>query len=163
MILPAQDQMKLSIKKFLVYNSLSSTPQSIIMKKIFVLLTITAAVACGGEKTKTEEKTATTETATPAATAANDISANPDYQKGLELIGKSDCLTCHKVSDKLIGPAYKEVAAKYENTPENVKMLAGKIIKGGQGVWGAVPMTAHPQLSEADAEQMVKYIMLLKK
>ncbi|MFX5761018.1 c-type cytochrome, partial [Acinetobacter baumannii] len=79
---------------------------------------------------------------------------NPDYQKGLELIGKSDCLTCHKVSEKLIGPAYKDVAAKYENTPENIKMLAGKIIKGGQGVWGAVPMTAHPQLSEADAEQM---------
>jgi len=132
------------------------------MKKIFVLLTITAAVACGGEKTKTEEKTANVE-ATTAATAANDISANPDYQKGLELIGKSDCLTCHKVNDKLIGPSYKEVAAKYENTSDNIKMLAGKIIKGGQGVWGAVPMTAHPQLSEADAEQMVKYIMLLKK
>jgi cytochrome c len=133
-----------------------------IMKKIFVLFTITAAVACGGEKTKTEEKTTNVE-ATTAATAANDISANPDYQKGLELIGKSDCLTCHKVSDKLIGPSYKEVAAKYDNTPDNIKMLAGKIIKGGQGVWGAVPMTAHPQLSEADAEQMVKYIMLLKK
>lgn len=132
------------------------------MKKYIVVATFAAATitACGGGATKTEEKTAATE---PAATAASDISANPDYQKGLELIGKSDCLTCHKVSDKLIGPSYKEVAAKYENTPDNVKMLAGKIIKGGQGVWGAVPMTAHPQLSEADAEQMVKYIMLLKK
>jgi cytochrome c len=72
-------------------------------------------------------------------------------------------LTCHKVSEKNIGPAYKDVAAKYENTEENVKMLAGKIIKGGQGVWGAIPMTPHSSLSEADAEQMVKYILLLKK
>jgi cytochrome c len=67
------------------------------------------------------------------------------------------------VSDKNIGPAYKDVAAKYENTEENVKMLAGKIIKGGQGVWGAIPMTPHSTLSQADAEQMVKYILLLKK
>lgn len=117
--------------------------------------------ACNNDKASNASK----DSAVPAATtaAANDLSSNPDYQKGLELIGKSDCLTCHKISDKLTGPAYKDVAAKYENTDANVSMLAEKIIKGGQGNWGAIPMTPHPLLSEADARQMVKYILLLKK
>ena len=127
------------------------------MKKMYLTLPLFALiVACGGGNEKKEDAVNTT-------SAVVDLSSNPDYQKGLELIGKSDCLTCHKVSDKNIGPAYKDVAAKYENTDENVKMLAGKIIKGGQGVWGAIPMTPHTSLSEADAEQMVKYILLLKK
>ncbi len=59
--------------------------------------------------------------------------------------------------------AYKDVAAKYENNEENLTLLAGKIIKGGAGVWGQVPMTPHPALSEEDAKQMVKYIFLLRK
>lgn len=127
------------------------------MKKMYLTLPLFALmVACGGGTEKKEE-------AGKATAAVVDLSSNPDYQKGLELVGKSDCLTCHKVSEKNIGPAYKDVAAKYENTEENVKMLAGKIIKGGQGVWGAIPMTPHSSLSEADAEQMVKYILLLKK
>jgi cytochrome c len=91
------------------------------------------------------------------------LSDNPDYQKGLALVGKSDCLTCHKVDEKNIGPSYRDVAAKYENTDENVKMLAGKIIKGGSGVWGAIPMTPHPALSQEDAEALAKYVLLLKK
>jgi cytochrome c len=62
----------------------------------------------------------------------------------------------------LIGPAYRDVANKYENTAANVKMLGEKIVKGGQGVWGTVPMAAHPEISQADAEDMVKYVMLLK-
>ena len=128
------------------------------MKKYLLSLSLLAILAaCGGGEEKKEE------TAAATTTAADDLSSNPDYVKGLELIGKSDCLTCHKVGDKLIGPSYREVAEKYENTEENITMLAGKIIKGGQGVWGAVPMTAHPAISEDDAKAMVKYIMLLKK
>ena len=131
------------------------------MKKVLVTLVAgIALVACGGNK---ENKETTTETAATAATAASSLSSNPDYQKGLELVGKSDCLTCHKANEKNIGPAYKDVAAKYENTDENVKMLAEKIIKGGSGNWGAIPMTAHPALSQEDAEAMVKYVLLLKK
>lgn len=128
------------------------------VKKYLVFLSLLALMAaCGGS----EEKKDTT--AAPVATASDDLSSNPDYVKGLELIGKSDCLTCHKVGDKLIGPSYKEVAEKYENTEENISLLAGKIIKGGQGVWGQVPMTAHPAITEDDAKAMVKYILLLKK
>jgi cytochrome c len=131
-----------------------------IMKKVLgTMAAVIFLAACGGSDTKKTEETA----ATPAATASNDLSSNPDYTKGLALVAGSDCLTCHKTSEKNIGPAYKEVAAKYENTEENVKMLAEKVIKGGSGVWGAVPMTPHPQISQEDAEAMIKYIMLLKK
>ena len=129
------------------------------MKKVLgTMAAVILLAACGGsEEKKTEE------TAAPAATASNDLSANPDYTKGLALVAGSDCLTCHKTSEKNIGPAYKDVANKYENTEENVKMLAEKVIKGGSGVWGAVPMTPHPQISQEDAEAMIKYVLLLKK
>ena len=130
------------------------------MKKVlFILTTAVILMACGGGSTEAGKVAATAAT----ATTGNALSDNPDYQKGLALVAGSDCLTCHKTSEKNIGPAYKDVAAKYENTEENVKMLASKIIKGGSGNWGAIPMTPHPQLKEEDVEQMVKYILLLKK
>jgi len=132
------------------------------MKKVlFILSTAIIVIACGGGST--EAGKATTETKEATASTANALSDNPDYQKGLALIAGSDCLTCHKTSEKNIGPSYKDVAAKYDNTEENVKMLASKIIKGGSGNWGAIPMTPHPQLKEEDVEAMVKYIFLLKK
>lgn len=128
------------------------------VKKFCIALSACAIlIACGNQEEKKEN------TPVGNTTTASNNSSNPDYQKGLELVAKSDCLTCHKVADKLIGPAYQDIASKYEATDENIEMLAGKIIKGGQGVWGQIPMTAHPQLSEQDAQQMVKYIMLLKK
>ncbi|MEI6189096.1 MAG: c-type cytochrome [Chitinophagia bacterium] len=132
------------------------------MKK--VLGTISAVVvlmACGSGEGKKEASEAT-ETKAVAA-APKPLSENPDYQKGLALVAGSDCLTCHKTSEKLIGPAYKDVAAKYEATESNIKMLASKVLKGGTGVWGAIPMTPHPQIKEEDAEAMVKYVLLLKK
>ena len=99
---------------------------------------------------------------TASTSSTNDVTTNPDYQKGLALIASNDCLTCHKVDEKVTGPAYRDVANKYDNTDENVKMLAQKVIKGGSGNWGNVPMTPHPALAEADAEQMVKYVLLLR-
>jgi len=132
------------------------------MKKVlFILSTAVIVMACGGGST--EAGKATIETKEATASTGNALSDNLDYQKGLALVAGSDCLTCHKTSEKNIGPAYKDVAAKYENTEENVKMLASKIIKGGSGNWGAIPMTPHPQLKQEDVEQMVKYILLLKK
>jgi len=126
-------------------------------KILFTLSLAILLLACGGGATN---KTSSTETTTSSET---NLSDNPDYAKGLALIAGSDCLTCHKVAEKNIGPAYQEVAAKYENTDDNIEMLAGKIIKGGSGNWGAIPMTAHANLSQEDAEAMVKYILLLKK
>lgn len=132
------------------------------MKQVlFIMTTAMAMMACGGGSGEAA-KTATAETII-AASPANGLSANPDYQKGLALVAGSDCLTCHKTSEKNIGPAYKEVAAKYENTEANIKMLTAKVMNGGSGNWGAIPMTPHPQLKQEDVEQMIKYILLLKK
>jgi len=82
---------------------------------------------------------------------------------GQALINGSDCRTCHKDDSKLIGPAYQDVAKKYENNAANVKMLTEKIIQGGQGNWGEIPMAGHPNLSQEDATAMVEYILSMKK
>ncbi len=128
------------------------------MKKLicsFVILSMLAACGGGGGSEKKEEE--------PEKEAKEDVTQNPDYQKGLSLIAKSDCLTCHKVDEKLIGPTYREVANKYAGMPDTmVAHLAGKIINGGSGVWGEVAMTPHAGMSQEDAEAMVKYILLLK-
>ena len=79
------------------------------------------------------------------------------------MIEASDCRTCHKDDTKLIGPAYKEVAKKYESNEKNIKMLVEKIQQGGQGVWGEIPMAGHPNLSADDAEAMVSYILSMNK
>lgn len=131
------------------------------MKRIFFVFAVTAVLAsCGGGDKK---ETAAGKTDEPVA-ASNDISSNPDYQKGLELVANSDCLTCHKVDEKVTGPSYRDVANKYAGTSDTVvSYLAGKIISGGSGVWGEVMMTPHPSISKEDAEAMAKYILLLKK
>ncbi len=122
------------------------------MKKLIIILSASLALyACGGNGTENPNSTPTT----PAA--------NPDYDKGLALVGQSDCLTCHKIEEKLTGPSYREIANKYANDSKAVDYLADKIQKGGSGVWGSVPMLAHPNLSEDDAKAMAKYILLLKK
>jgi cytochrome c len=130
------------------------------MKKIIIPVALLMfAIACGSnEEPKTETATAPTEE------AKSDLSSNPDYQKGLALIAKSDCLTCHKVGEASTGPAYKDVAAKYANAADTtIERLANTIIAGGSGHWGAVPMTPHPTVSVEDAKQMVKYVLLLNK
>ncbi|AZA76158.1 cytochrome C [Chryseobacterium sp. G0186] len=89
------------------------------------------------------------------------VSSNTSNDEGLKLIEGTDCLTCHKVDSKLIGPSYQEVAKKY--TDADLDMLAQKIIEGGKGNWGDIPMTPHDGLSKDNAKLMVKYILSLKK
>ncbi|MFM6924463.1 MAG: c-type cytochrome [Ferruginibacter sp.] len=125
------------------------------MKKLIASAVIVLGLfACNNaeEKTKTGE----------GEQKKNAAMDNPDYDAGLNLAAKSDCFTCHKLREKLVGPAWGDVAKKYANTPENIELLSEKILKGGQGVWGTVPMAAHPGITKADAEKMVKYILLLK-
>lgn len=127
------------------------------MKKTLLFLsglTIFLA-ACGGSGDSSESTTTTASTPAPAAKSAMD--------PGELLIVKSDCVGCHHKENKLIGPAYQEIAAKYPSNDENISLLAGKIIKGGKGVWGSVPMTPHTKITEDDAKSMVKYILSLKK
>ncbi|WP_347156902.1 c-type cytochrome [Pontibacter chitinilyticus] len=86
-----------------------------------------------------------------------------DYEKGKKLIAQSDCLSCHQVDKKLVGPAYADVAKKYEMNEKNIDYLSNKIIQGGAGVWGQIPMTPHPDLSKEDAAEMAKYVLSLNK
>ena len=134
------------------------------MKKTFIVLGIVAAMAsCGSNEDKKAENQNTESGSTAVTDApATDVSQNPDYKKGLALIGQNDCLGCHKVSEKLNGPSYQDVASRYAGQPGIEDTLANKIIKGGSGNWGEVMMTPHPNLSQEDAVAMVKYILLLK-
>ena len=134
------------------------------MKKLFIILSfggLGLLASCGGGNEKNTETEARKDDAKQEA-KQEDPADNPDYQKGLELVGKNDCLTCHKINEASTGPAYQAVAAKYPNTPEVIDQLSNKVIKGGSGNWGVVPMTPHPNLSKEDAVAMVKYVLALK-
>jgi cytochrome c len=78
---------------------------------------------------------------------------------GKKLIEANDCKACHSIAKKSIGPAYMDVAKKYKSDNSALERLTKKVITGGSGVWGETPMSAHPQLSAADASEMVKYIL----
>jgi cytochrome c len=73
-----------------------------------------------------------------------------------------NCLACHAVANKLVGPAFKDVAAKYKGDKAAADKLATKIIKGGSGVWGAIPMPANPQVNEAEAKKLAAWVLSAK-
>lgn len=79
-----------------------------------------------------------------------------------ELAQKKNCLACHAVDKKVVGPAYQDVAAKYAGQKDAVDKLSQKVIKGGGGVWGQVPMPPNA-VTEAEAKQLVTWILSLKK
>jgi cytochrome c len=80
-----------------------------------------------------------------------------------EALAKSkNCMACHAVDKKLVGPAYKDIAAKYAGDKTATDKLASKIQKGGSGVWGAIPMPANPQLNDADAKKLASWVLGLK-
>ena len=80
-----------------------------------------------------------------------------------EALAKSkNCMACHAVDKKLVGPAYKDVDKKYAGDAKAADMLAAKIIKGGSGVWGAIPMPANTQVNEADAKKLAAWVLSLK-
>lgn len=73
-----------------------------------------------------------------------------------------NCMACHAVDRKLVGPSYKDVAAKYAGQKDAESKLATKILKGGAGAWGAIPMPANPQVNEADAKKLAAWILTQK-
>lgn len=81
---------------------------------------------------------------------------------GKQLISKSDCKSCHTEKAKLVGPSYKDIAVKYPSNSKNIALLADKVIKGGSGAWGQIPMAPHPQINKKEAEEMIKYILTVK-
>jgi len=132
------------------------------MKKTFVIFGLALMVAaCNSNSNKSaSDSTATTPATTTAPATAASAAADT---AGLALIKKNDCLTCHKVDQKVVGPAYQDVANKYTSSPAVIDTLANKVIKGGSGNWGSIAMSPHPALSETDAQEMIKYILSLKK
>lgn len=76
-----------------------------------------------------------------------------------ELAKSKNCLACHAVDKKLVGPSYKDVKAKYEKDDKAVAMLTEKIMKGGKGNWGPIPMPANPQVSKEEAEKLAKWVL----
>jgi len=79
-----------------------------------------------------------------------------------DLAKAKNCMACHAMDKKLVGPAYKEVAAKYASDKDAAAKLAKKIREGGTGVWGQVPMPANPQVNEADALTLAKWVLTVK-
>ncbi|QCR22027.1 c-type cytochrome [Pontibacter sp. SGAir0037] len=160
------------------------------MKKIMLAASCVAfMVACGGNSNSeydqyySDDKAAseaTTDDNMTAATRQSEVDTNAtnigtdrtetaataaqgNFEKGAKLIEMSDCLACHKVDQKLVGPSYEDVANKYEFNDKNVDYLSQKIVKGGSGVWGQVPMSPHPDLSADDAKEMARYVLSLRK
>lgn len=77
-----------------------------------------------------------------------------------EALAKSkNCMACHAVDKKLVGPSYKDVAKKYAGDAKAVDAMAAKIQKGGSGVWGAIPMPANPQVNDADAKKLAAWVL----
>jgi cytochrome c len=144
------------------------------MKKVFIVLCISAVItACGGSKSGSGSSDSTSATNQTAKASESDADTNANktgtenngtsLAPGAKLMAASDCNTCHKVDVKVVGPAFQDVAAKYPPTEANIDTLANKVIKGGKGNWGDIPMASHPTLAVNDAKEMVKYILSLKK
>jgi cytochrome c len=92
------------------------------------------------------------------------LSASSVYaeQTGPDLAKAKNCLTCHSIANKVVGPAFKDVAAKYAGQKDAEDKLVKKVLKGGSGSWGAVPMPANVQVSEAEAHILVKWVLSQK-
>lgn len=157
------------------------------MKKFALLLSLGALVAACDSGYKPDGADTQVAVNTPAGAASHDSTAGTKVAavanqvqidtnvtkigtehsggvmaKGAQLIAGSDCGSCHKQDEKLVGPAYTAIAQKYPATAANIAMLGNKIITGGKGHWGEIPMTPHPALALNDTKEMAKYILSLK-
>lgn len=94
---------------------------------------------------------------------AGQASAASADNAGLALAQKNACMTCHSVDKKIVGPAYKDVAAKYKGDKTAEAHLMEKVKKGGAGVWGQIPMPPNPQVKDEDLHVIVKWILALPK
>lgn len=96
------------------------------------------------------------------ASLAAGVAVSTPALADLQLATAKNCMACHAVATKLVGPSYKDVAAKYADQKDAVDKLAAKIIKGGAGVWGPVPMPANAQVNDAEAKKLAAWIMTTK-
>lgn len=95
------------------------------------------------------------------ALALSTAAASPAFADQALATAKN-CMACHAVANKVVGPAFKDVAAKYKDDKGAVDKLAAKIMKGGSGVWGAIPMPANPQVNDAEAKKLAAWVLSQK-
>ncbi len=81
---------------------------------------------------------------------------------GADLAKAKNCLACHAVDKKVVGPAYKDIAAKYKGQKDAEAKLMAKVKGGGSGIWGNVPMPPNPQVNDAEAKQLVQWVLSQK-
>jgi cytochrome c len=98
----------------------------------------------------------------PQDAEAGHLGGGGKHASAINMVKASDCLNCHSIDHKIVGPAFKEIAVRYAGNEEAISIAAGHIIKGSAAVWGEVPMLPHPQFSDADARAMVQWIVSLK-
>lgn len=91
----------------------------------------------------------------PAAGAAQPVSR----EQVIALMKKDNCTACHAIDKKLVGPSYQQVAAKYKDDPAAEQKLIDKVVKGGSGVWGPIPMPPHPGVPKEDIKAVVDWIL----
>ncbi len=97
----------------------------------------------------------------PLVIAATLLASAPAFADQA-LAQAKNCMACHAADKKLVGPSYKDIAAKYASDRTAVDKLAQKIIKGGSGVWGPVPMPANAQVNEAEAKRLAAWVLTVK-
>ncbi|MFZ6767399.1 c-type cytochrome [Undibacterium sp. Di26W] len=90
------------------------------------------------------------------------VMASGSAMANMDLAKAKNCMACHSVDTKIVGPAYKDVTKKYAGNKKAEDMLVQKVLKGGTGTWGAIPMPANAQVTEAEARTLVKWILNLK-
>ena len=93
------------------------------------------------------------------ATLSTGFAISTPVLADMALATAKNCMACHAVDKKLVGPSYKDIAAKYAGQADAVDKLAGKVVKGGSGAWGPVPMPANAQINDADAKKLVVWIL----
>ncbi|GGX12565.1 c-type cytochrome [Undibacterium macrobrachii] len=96
-----------------------------------------------------------------AACAVALVSLPAMADTGADLAKKNNCMSCHGVDKKIIGPAFKDVAKKYKGNNDAVALLSKKVKDGGSGVWGPIPMSPNKTISDADIKVMVEYVLSL--
>jgi cytochrome c len=137
------------------------------MKKAILILSLSIGIAAcgsnsssnnsGDSSTTKQDIVAQNPSAATDTNGAKNGTETTGASKGETLMASLDCNTCHKADMKLVGPSFKDIAAKYSEA--DLDKLADKVIKGGAGNWGEVPMTPHPAVSKDDAKEMVKFIL----
>ena len=117
-----------------------------------------------GKAGKAAPEKINTPAAAPVAAAKSETKAEPAVSEAdaLALAKKNNCLACHAIDKKVVGPAWKDVAAKYRGDATAEAKLVSKIATGGKGVWGSMAMPANPQIGEADRKLLAKFVLSLK-